>query len=251
VVLIQTIAAVAALLLAVYLVFVPHIEKDMRSDLKQDILATISEKGLNDLPQQISGLKSSVEAMRHDLDLLLQKQLKIVSSLPQGNFNRNLDVIATQLRLATQRNATIDRQTIGDIRQRLLAAPAKKSGSYWNAIGQWVTYRSKSNAGQKAKVDLSSLPGCLSSGISGISSLTFDANFGCVMVLDGRQWSDVVIRNAIVIYRGGEVFLHNVELKNCYFLIDLRPQAPAPSGQNLIRQLLASDTSKTSFNITG
>jgi nitrogen fixation-related uncharacterized protein len=250
IVLVAAAAQVFAVILMVIFWAIPHIEKDIRNDLSSNIENVLKDRNINNLPQQVSALAASVAAMRHDLDLLLQKELKIASSLPQESFNRNLDVVAIGLRLAAERNVPLERLTVQGIRQKLLASSPAKSNSYWNATGQWVTYRSKSNAGDKSQVDINSMAVCIS-GPGTMTDVTFDANFQCKFVLDGQRWLGGMIQNAFVIYHGGPVVLKNLQLKNCYFIIDLKSQPPSPNGQGMLHQLLASDISNITFNETG
>jgi hypothetical protein len=250
VVLVAAVAQVLAVVLMVIFWAIPHIEKDIRSDLSGNIESVLKNRNIDNLPQQVSALTASVNAMRHDLDLLLQKELKTAASLPQKSFNRNLDVVAVELRLATQRNVALEHVTVQGIRQKLLAASAEKSNSYWDATGQWVTYRSKSNAGEKSRVDINSMGICVS-GPATMIDVTFNANFRCKFVLDGQRWLGGRIENAFVIYHGGPVVLRKLQLRNCYFIVDLTSQAPPPNGQGMLHQLLASDISNTIFNETG
>lgn len=242
---------VVAVLLLVFAV-IPIIEGDIQNHLGPEIATAINDKGLDSLPQQVASLRASMAAMRHDLDLLLQKGLKTSASLPQQSFSRNLDVVADQLRVAAHRNLVVSPEIVRRIRQKLLDIPSSgRSTLYWSAAAQWVTYRSRLNDAERRVIQAESLRPCVAAGPFSMGHITVDANFGCSITLDGRSWDHVSFENAVVIYHGGKVFLRDVTLRNCYFFIDFRGKQPASAGKQLVRQLLASDLSKSNFNITG
>jgi hypothetical protein len=135
-----------------------HLSRDFRSRVDEQIGAKLVEplKQLNAHGEQLSAIQSSVERMQHDLDLIMQKELKIVSMLPPRQFQANLDLVGADVRVAADRKLKIDRKIISDLEAQLRSAPPEAK-NYWSTISAFLQMATDSNV-QLNPVSFSELP---------------------------------------------------------------------------------------------
>jgi hypothetical protein len=109
----------------------------------------------------------------------------------------------------------------------------------WQAAAELVSYRSESPYyGQLKYADPESLRPCVG-GVGGIfHNFSYQANYNCAFVLDGRVIHDSRLVRVFVIYHGGDLEMKNVEFQDCIFIFDFRA-VPQPSGRVYMDNLLA------------
>jgi hypothetical protein len=116
-------------------------------DFKYRVDARIDEKlkpvntKVDDISEKLAKVESALQGIRSNLDLLLRKELKIAASLPQSQFNKNLDAVKTDLELAQKTSIILDRSVISELKTKIVLAN-KTEPNAWSVVLTLISYRS-------------------------------------------------------------------------------------------------------------
>jgi hypothetical protein len=242
-----------------------HSTKDLRFQINEAIDEKLTKptETLNHHTEQLSAIKTSIDDLKHDLDLLLKKELELASRLPQKQFERNLELVAADFVLAHDNRTMLDHDLISEIRRRLTSSSAN-SAPYWHAATSFVTYNSVPLPGP------AKLPSCLDKppvvrlakdidATQTTIELTPAIYENCELVLDSvgaanvrayfLNFTGLELRKCRVIYHGGDLLFPvgrsgTMKFVDCTFVLDV-PGEPPNRAKPLIQALVAADDLRT------
>jgi len=139
--LVSIVAAVIALLAWLQRQWSAHTARDNDSNIDTRIEFKLKEplERLSNQATQLYGLSSAVQQIWKDLDLVLMKDLRILSQLPQKQFDKNLSQVAAVLQAAYQKQIPIEHDLLSELKGKLVSADPTAE-AYCDAVAATVSY---------------------------------------------------------------------------------------------------------------
>jgi hypothetical protein len=188
------------------------------------------EKG-NDLIRQsreeVAKLSGRVEGIDKNVDLLLQKQLKVAADFPPPVLADQIENVNFLYRLAVDRKVDIPNETNNLLRVKL-ASVHSQSPEFWPLASTVLSRASAALIGTMPTFRI------FSGTIRGSSFENLH------VILDGSSFMQNSFENCVVEYRGGPTIVQGNIFINCLFVFNVRG-TPPPDGQRLVRTILASN----------
>jgi hypothetical protein len=137
--------ALVALFLGVLYFLIPRWEKrahdDMVSVVNSQLDSKLKEHHVDDLQVEVGKLQGQMTTMLPFLQMVVQKEMKTLASLPVHDFQDSLTRVNVALAAAKATQADIPTSTIGGLRSKLVQV-SRSTPYYWGTATALVGYRS-------------------------------------------------------------------------------------------------------------
>jgi hypothetical protein len=124
---------------------IPRQEKrahdDMVSVVNSQFDAKLKEHHVDDLQAEVGKLQGQMTTMLPFLQMVVQKEMKTLASLPVHDFQDSLTRVNVALAAAKATQADIPPSTIGDLRSKLVQV-SRSTPYYWGTATALIGYRS-------------------------------------------------------------------------------------------------------------
>jgi hypothetical protein len=212
---------------------------------------------VHELTKEVSKANGELTAIR----TIWQEQVKRASELKPAAFERALPKTADALELALKLDLPISSEVRGAMRRNLLLTDPN-APSYWPAVAQFVTFRSRQNAPPLLVDKGPTLPTCsvVKEGESwggsaipqpnGTIKPTITTFSDCAQDIDNRTFKNSTFKHAFIIVSGGQIRLLNVTFEDCVFLVRL-PEDPKEPARQFGRRLLVAEKSSIHIDTIG
>lgn len=135
-----------ALILGYFYFVVPRQERrahdDMVAVVNSQFEAKLKEHHVDDLQSDVSTLKGQMATLLPFLQMVVQKEMKTLASLPVHDFQDSLTRVNVALAAAKATQTEIPTSTIGDLRSKLVQV-SRSTPYYWGTATALIGYKSK------------------------------------------------------------------------------------------------------------
>lgn len=247
------ISTIATVVLAVYGIVLPHLEKDQDEKIQNQVNAGLKEPSsqIQAMHAEIAGLKGEWETLKPLLQSRVQENLKNSVRLKPSEFDKSLPALRATIIAAKNANIAAPPSLVAQVGQRVLETASKstESGLAWQTAKDFMEYRSSNNSasvplsqfkqlpethytwskehGRSDKIAAFGLvPLTQAAELSDLSSAAKPANvvgnqlillLGGKMKIDGLRLRNVVFKDMVIAYDGGPLQMENVTFINCKF----------------------------------
>jgi hypothetical protein len=134
-----------ALIFAFFYFYVPRQERRTHDDLvsvvNSQFDAKLKERHVDEMQADVGKLQGQMATMLPFLQMVVQKEMKTLASLPITDFQNSLARVNVAFAAAKSTKADIPSSTIGDLRSKLVQV-SKSTPYYWGTATALIGYRS-------------------------------------------------------------------------------------------------------------
>jgi hypothetical protein len=213
------------------------------------------EAKLKPIGEGLAKLREDLAYVRAKVEDATARKVVGFSRLPANEIVGSLSDISKTISEARSKQAISPPEAVAELRAKLVQLQPRNP-ELWKALSNVVSYQSLIAEKMNVLPNAEQIrrKGChFFGGTSGAPVTNWveqGAASGCSQQLDiGVAWKDFTFENAIIIYRGGPVYLQNVRFKNCLFLVEF-PGQPQPPARKFAEALLASRGPLLTFTVS-
>lgn len=248
-------ASIAALTVALYAGVLPHMEKHIDDQIQIKVSDGLKEPAgrIGKMEQNLSEIQGQLKVFVPLITESLGKRIKSSLQLAPKQFKESVPELSTIVNAAREARIPMDPRIVADVGKRMFDIPVdqRESGTVWNAVQNFVNYRSWLNSSpipiSDAKPLLDPTAYLIQPSTSGAEMYNFGdvprdqaavlepigANLnknnprgdaflivsGGKVTLDDTDFRNVIFINMKVTYLGGSLKMSNVHFVNCTFYI--------------------------------
>jgi hypothetical protein len=228
------------------------------------IAAKLNEpNGTNAQLQTLSAGVATANGELKAIRTLWEQQLKNTTELKPQDLKRALPQAAETFKTAAVLKISLSQDALRQVQKSLISIDEREPG-YWDAVSQFITYRSEQEAPADVRALLSqSLPPCAKlepraeilppTGAAAVWSrctLSLEEYFQDKLIYSFME-GFVHFRQCIVKYHGTvDVSMRQAVFENCIFLVEFNSAMP-PTSKRIARELLASTSNIIEIHGTG